>query len=256
LDIPNANTIIVNNANHFGLSDLHQLRGRVGRSNKKAFCYLISPPLHGLPPDSRRRLKTIEEFAYLGSGFNIAMKDLDIRGAGNLLGGEQSGFISDIGFHTFQKILTEAIQELRENEYKDVFKDKIIEDRAFVTDCQIDTDLEMHIPDYYVNKIDERLTLYRQLNELKNEAEIENFANELRDRFGHMPKQVKELFNALRLSWIATRLGFERVVIKGNKLRCIFLTNQNSPYYQSEIFTAILSEIQEVGRGQIKQRRK
>ncbi len=253
LDIPNANTIIINNANHFGLSDLHQLRGRVGRSNKKAFCYLISPPLHGLPADSRRRLKTIEEFAYLGSGFNIAMKDLDIRGAGNLLGGEQSGFISDIGFHTFQKILTEAIQELRENEYKETFKDQIIEDRAFVTDCQIDTDLEMHIPDFYINKIDERLAIYRELNDLKNEEEIETFANSLRDRFGHLPKQVKELFNALRLSWIATRLGFERLVIKGNKLRCIFLSNQNSPYYQSPVFTAILGEIQETGKGQVKQ---
>lgn len=243
LDIPNANTIIINNAHHFGLSDLHQLRGRVGRSNKKAFCYLISPPIHGLPQDSRKRLKTIKQFADLGSGFNIAMKDLDIRGAGNLLGGEQSGFISDIGFETYQKILNEAIQELRENEFKDVFKGQIIKQGSFVQDCQIDTDLELLIPDNYVNNVTERLNLYTLLNRVKDEEELAGYAKKMGDRFGKLPREVKELFNGVRLRWVATKLGFEKINIKNRKLRCYFVENQESPYYESAIFQGILKYI-------------
>jgi len=244
LDIPNANTIFINHANNFGLSDLHQLRGRVGRSNKKAFCYLISPPFHTLPDDSRKRLRTIEEFSDLGSGFNIAMKDLDIRGAGNLLGGEQSGFIADIGFETYQKILDEAMVELKETEFKELFKEEIVRDQKYLRDCQIDTDLEMLIPDHYVNKIDERLLLYRGLNEMQNEEQLSMYSDRLMDRFGPLPREVKELFEAVRLGWAAKTLGFERIVIKSNKMRCFFISNQESPFYQSEFFHKLLAAIQ------------
>lgn len=245
LDIPNANTIIINHAQNFGLSDLHQLRGRVGRSNKKAFCYLISPPLHSLPDDSRKRLRTIEEFSELGSGFNIAMKDLDIRGAGNLLGGEQSGFIADIGFETYQKILDEAVIELKETEFKELFKEEIVKDKKYLRDVQIDTDLEMLIPDNYVNKIDERLLLYRELNEMQNEQDLMSFGDRMKDRFGPLPKQVLELFEAVRLGWAAKILGFERVIIKGHKMRCFFISNADSPFYQSTLFHNLLAIIQQ-----------
>jgi len=256
LDIPNANTIIINNAHHFGLSDLHQLRGRVGRSNKKAFCYLISPPLHGLPDDSRKRLKTIEQFADLGSGFNIAMKDLDIRGAGNLLGGEQSGFISDIGFDTYQKILDEAIQELKETDFKDVFQDQLTKDKKFVKDCVVETDLEMLFPPKYINSTDERLLLYRELNSIETEPNLIEYKNRLVDRFGPIPPEVNELMYGLRLKWIATRLGFDRLIIKKGLLRASFVSNQESPYYKSPIFSSVLSMIQSSaykGRCQMKQ---
>ncbi len=244
LDIPNANTIIINNAHHFGLSDLHQLRGRVGRSNKKAFCYLLSPGLHGLPDDSRKRLKTIEQYADLGSGFDIAMKDLDIRGAGNILGAEQSGFISDIGFDTYQKILNEAIQELKETEFKDVFEDQLVKAKKFVKDCQVETNSEMLIPNKYVNSPNERLSLYRELNAMETEEEIQEFKIKLLDRFGPMPTEVNKLFYVVRIKWVATRLGFDRIILKGGRMRCYFVQNTDSPYYESPIFTNILSVVQ------------
>lgn len=244
LDIPNANTIIINNAQNFGMSDLHQLRGRVGRSNKKAFCYLISPPLHVLPDDSRKRLRTIEQYSTLGSGFQIAMRDLDIRGAGNLLGAEQSGFISDIGFDMYQKILAEAMQELKETDFKDLFKGQIIKEKNFVQDCQIDTDLELLIPDKYVRSTEERLRLYTTLNDVKSEKELVDFGKQLRDRFGPLPKSVKEIFHAVRMRWVAKDLGFERILLKSNKLRCYFVVNQSSPYYQSATFSGVLGYVQ------------
>lgn len=243
LDIPNANTIIINNAHYFGLSDLHQMRGRVGRSNRKAFCYLLSLPRHALPENARKRLKAIEQFSDLGSGFHIAMQDLDIRGAGNILGAEQSGFISDIGINTYQKILKEAILELKENEFQDIFKEETMREQKYVQDCQIDTDTEMLIPNYYVQNSAERLKLYTQLDDLENEDELQKFADQLTDRFGKMPQQVRELFNGLRLRWIAKTLGFEKIILKSQKLRCVFVENPQATYYQSNMFTSILQYI-------------
>ncbi len=239
LDIPNANTIIINNAQNFGLSDLHQMRGRVGRSNKKAFCYLLAPPMATLTNEARRRLKALEEFSDLGSGFNIAMRDLDIRGAGNLLGGEQSGFISDIGLETFQKILNEAIQELKENEFKEFFADEQ-QAHDFVDDCQIDTDFEIMIPDDYVNNIEERLSLYKELSDIENEEKLQEFAQHLIDRFGPLPKQTYSLMDTIRLRWLGKHLGFEKLVIKNNKMICHFMPNQSSDYFQSTFFGKVL----------------
>ncbi|MBR9921031.1 MAG: transcription-repair coupling factor [Bacteroidetes bacterium] len=247
LDIPNANTMIINNAHQYGMSDLHQLRGRVGRSNQKAFCYLFSPPLSVLTPDARKRLKTLEEFSDLGSGFNIAMRDLDIRGAGNLLGGEQSGFISDIGFETYQKILDEAIQELKEQEFRDIFKEELDKKQIYVRDVHIDTDVEMHIPDNYIESIQERLALYTELDDLEDETALTAFAERLKDRFGPIPWQVEELFDGLRLRWICRRLGFERLMLRNNKLRCFFVENPQSPYFESETFTQIFDFIGKKG---------
>jgi transcription-repair coupling factor (superfamily II helicase) len=243
LDIPNANTIIINNAHQFGMSDLHQLRGRVGRSNQKAFCYLFSPPMSTLTSEARKRLKTLEEFSELGSGFNIAMRDLDIRGAGNLLGAEQSGFIADIGYETYQKILEEAIQELKETKFKDVFKEELAKNPQYVRDVQIDTDVEMLIPDEYVSNIAERLSLYTELDDIKSEEELGDFETRLRDRFGRVPAQVQELFEGLRLRWICKQMGFERLILKKNKLRCYFVENPQSPFYESELFNNILSYV-------------
>lgn len=241
LDIPNANTMIINNAHQFGMSDLHQLRGRVGRSNQKAFCYLFSQPMSVLTSDARKRLKALEEHSELGSGFEIAMRDLDIRGAGNLLGAEQSGFISDIGYETFQRILAEAIQELKENEFRELFQEELGKNRTYVKEVQIETDVEMLIPDEYVQNIQERLSLYTQLDALETEEEIDDFTKMLVDRFGKLPKQVKELFDGLRLRWHCRRLGFERVILKNNKLRCYFIDNPQSPYYESPIFNQIIA---------------
>jgi transcription-repair coupling factor (superfamily II helicase) len=243
LDIPNANTIIINNAHQFGLSDLHQLRGRVGRSNTKAFCYLFCPPLSVLSSDSRKRLQTLEEFSDLGSGFNISMRDLDIRGAGNLLGGEQSGFISNIGYETYQKILDEAILELKETDFKDLFQEDMDKKKEFVRDIEIETDVEMLIPDNYITSIQERLVIYTELNNLKNEAEITTFKEKLLDRFGKMPPAVLELFNGLRLRWLCKELGFERIILKNNKLRCYFISNPQSFFYQSSAFEKMLSYV-------------
>ncbi len=244
LDIANANTIIINNAQQFGMSDLHQLRGRVGRSNRKAFCYLFSPPLSVLTPDARKRLKAVEEFSDLGDGFNIAMKDLDIRGAGNMLGGEQSGFISDIGYETYQKILDEAIQELKENEYKDLFKEDIEKkDWTYVRDVQIETDVELLIPDTYVSSVQERLNLYTKIDKIETEEGITEFTKNLVDRFGKLPKEVHHLFDGLRTRWVCKRLGFERLILKNRKLRCYFITNPQSPFYETEIFNNMLQYI-------------
>lgn len=243
LDIPNANTIIINNAHWFGLSDLHQLRGRVGRSNKKAFCYMFTPPLSTLTTEARKRLTTIEQFADLGSGFNIALRDLDIRGAGNLLGAEQSGFISDIGFEMYHKILDEAILELKEDEYKDLFSGEL-QKEGFIKDCQVDTDLEILIPDNYVRNINERLNLYTQLNNIEDEKPLANFRVNLIDRFGAIPAATEELFNAIRLQWLAKKLGFERIVFKNEKMRCYFISNQNSSYYDTDLFQRILEYVQ------------
>ncbi|MEM8524528.1 MAG: transcription-repair coupling factor [Bacteroidota bacterium] len=236
LDIPNANTIIINDAHQFGMSDLHQLRGRVGRSNKKAFCYLFCPPMSTLTSDARKRLRTLEEFSDLGSGFDIAMKDLDIRGAGNLLGAEQSGFIADIGYEMYQKILEEAIQELKEGQFKELFKEDMEKERTYVRDVTIDTDVEMHIPNEYISNIQERLSLYTDLDKIEEEAGIEKFKVMLRDRFGRIPPEVMELFEGLRLRWISKELGFERIILKNNKLRCYFVENPQSPFYESQFF--------------------
>ncbi|MEM9886044.1 MAG: transcription-repair coupling factor [Bacteroidota bacterium] len=236
LDIPNANTIIINNAHQFGMSDLHQLRGRVGRSNKKAFCYLFCPPMSTLTSDARKRLRTLEEFSDLGSGFDIAMKDLDIRGAGNLLGAEQSGFIADIGYEMYQKILEEAIQELKENEFKELFKEDMEKERSYVREVTIDTDMEMHLPSEYISNIQERLNLYTKLDKIEEEAGIEQFKAMLRDRFGRIPAEAMELFEGLRLRWICKELGFERLILKNNKLRCYFVENPQSSFYESQFF--------------------
>lgn len=244
VDIPNANTMIINNAHQFGLSDLHQLRGRVGRSNKKAFCYLLSPPLSLLPPDSKKRLQTIEQFSELGSGFQIAMKDMDIRGAGNMLGGEQSGFITDIGFETYQKILNEAIREIKHTEFKDLFKNEILDKQDFVNDCTVDTDLEILIPDAYVESIAERLSLYNQLDHCNTQKELDAFRAMLIDRFGPIPRQVEDLFTALRIRWIGKEVGFEKVMLKNKQLRMYFMPDPEHPYFESEQFKHILNAIQ------------
>ncbi len=240
LDIPNANTMFIHNAHQFGLSDIHQLRGRVGRSNKKAFCYLIAPPVSTLTSEARQRLKTIEELSDLGSGFYVSMRDLDIRGAGNMLGAEQSGFISDIGFDTYQKILDEAIQELKEDDFKEVFKDELAKKKDFVRDCTIDTDVELLIPDTYIQNIQERLSIYTELDGLQDEAAIDKFIEKLRDRFGTLPTQVIELFEGLRIRWIGKRCGMERILFKNHKLRCYFLGNAKSSFYETPFFQELL----------------
>lgn len=248
LDIPNANTIIINRADMFGLSDLHQLRGRVGRSNQKAYCYLFAPPMSVLTQEARKRLRTIEEFSELGSGFQVAMRDLDIRGAGNLLGGEQSGFIADIGFETYQKILDEAIQELKETDFKDVFKEEIAQKGSYVRDVTIETDVEMLIPDEYVSNTQERLSLYTELNTIENEEGIAAFAKRLEDRFGKLPHQVNALFDGLRLQWLCKKLGFERLILKGGKLRCYFLGDPQSSFFETETFNKIVQFVGAKGR--------
>ena len=250
LDIPNANTIIINNANHFGLSDLHQMRGRVGRTNKKAFCYLLSPPMSTLTEEARRRLKAIEEFSELGSGFNIAMRDLDIRGAGNLLGAEQSGFISEVGFDTYHKILDEAISELKENEFKGVFagSSKSAEAEQPAADCQLETDLELMIPSEYVSNIEERLQLYKELDSLETEAQLEAFAAKMEDRFGPLPDSVKGLLQAVRLRRKARSMGFEKLILKTGKMIGYLPDSDHSGYYQGEVFGQILQYVQNHSR--------
>jgi transcription-repair coupling factor (superfamily II helicase) len=244
IDIPNANTIIINNAHSFGLSDLHQLRGRVGRSNRKAYCYLLAPPLSSINPEARRRLQAIETFADLGSGFHIAMQDLDIRGAGNLLGAEQSGFIADLGYETYQKILNEAVHELKDEEFADLYADEVKNNdkqHQFVDDCQIDTDLELLFPTYYIENISERMSLYRELDNLNNEEELQAYEQRLTDRFGKLPEESLYLFNALRMRWLAMQLGFEKIVLKNEKLIGYLVYNLKSVYYQTDTFGAILS---------------
>jgi transcription-repair coupling factor (superfamily II helicase) len=244
VDIPNVNTIIVNNAHQFGLSDLHQLRGRVGRSNKKAFCYLLAPPMSTLPNDSRKRLQTLEQHSDLGSGFQIAMRDLDIRGAGNLLGGEQSGFMAEIGFEMYQKILDEAIRELKRTQFKELFKEEISKQDDFVQDCTIDTDLEILIPDDYVENITERLSLYSRLDNCDTDEELTAMSEELSDRFGPIPPQVQELFMTVRCRKLAVDFGFERLMLKNDSLKCYFINRPDSPYFESNTFNNILQYVQ------------
>ena len=241
VDIPNVNTIIVNNAHHFGLSDLHQLRGRVGRSNKKAFCYLLAPPISTLPDDSRKRLQTLEQFSELGSGFQIAMRDLDIRGAGNLLGGEQSGFMAEIGFEMYQKILAEAVRELKRSDFQELFQEEISKQDDFVSDCTIDTDLEIMIPDSYVENIGERLSLYTRLDQSEDDAELEQMKLELTDRFGPLPKPVIDLFVTIQSRRLAIALGFEKMTLKDETMRCFFINRPDSPYFESETFKNLLA---------------
>lgn len=240
LDIPNANTIIISDAHMYGLSDLHQLRGRVGRSNKKAFCYLITPPLSVLTPEARKRLKAIEEFSDLGSGFNIAMRDLDIRGAGNILGAEQSGFIADIGYEMYQKILHEAMEELRISEFPDMADHSPEKRWKPRKECMIETDLEILIPPEYVESSFERLTLYRELDEMEEESALKTFAATLTDRFGPIPEQAEALLSTIRLRWLAAKTGFEKIILKNNRLTGHFPENQLHPFYQSDGFGAIL----------------
>ncbi len=250
LDIPNTNTILINNAQNFGLSELHQLRGRVGRSNKKAYCYLLTPPLEAMTPEARRRLQAIEEFSDIGSGFSLAMQDLDIRGAGNLLGGEQSGFIADIGFEAYQRILNEAMEELRNDEFQGVFEEQEIKDQqnaflqtSFIRDCTIDTDLELLFPDDYVSSISERVLLYRELDDLKSEETLSLFEKTLLDRFGQIPKQAMELLDVVRLRWMAIALNMEKIIIKDKKMFCYLPSDQSSKYYYSKEFAGLMQWI-------------
>ena len=245
LDVPNANTIFINNANNFGLSDLHQMRGRVGRSNKKAFCYFITPPYHMMTDDARKRIQALELFSDLGSGINIAMKDLEIRGAGNLLGGEQSGFINDIGFDTYQKILQEAIEELKENEFKDLYITDNSKPKEFVKEVQIDTDFEILFPDDYVNSVTERLSLYEKLSDLTSEDELIAFENEIIDRFGEIPTQVEDLLDSVRIKWLAKKLGLEKIILKQKRMIGYFVSDQQSEFYQTEAFTKTLKYLQQ-----------
>ncbi|GFD91394.1 transcription-repair-coupling factor [Alteromonas sp. KUL156] len=245
LDVPNANTIFINNANNFGLSDLHQMRGRVGRSNKKAFCYFITPPYHHMTDDARKRIQALELFSDLGSGLNIAMKDLEIRGAGDLLGGEQSGFINDIGFDTYQKILHEAIEELKENEFKDLYPTDENAPKEYVKEVQIDTDFEILFPDDYVNSVTERLSLYNKLGTLTTEEELQTFETEIIDRFGEYPTQVADLLDSVRIKWLAKELGLEKVILKQKRMLGYFVSDQQSAFYQTESFTKMLRYVQQ-----------
>ena len=245
LDVPNANTIFINNANNFGLSDLHQMRGRVGRSNKKAFCYFITPPYHVMTDDARKRIEALVLFSDLGSGINIAMKDLEIRGAGDLLGGEQSGFINDIGFDTYQKILKEAIDELKENEFKELYPIDSSLPKEFVKEVQIDTDFEILFPDDYINSVTERLSLYNKLGALEVESELQIFETEIIDRFGEVPSQVEDLLNSVRIKWLSKKLGLEKIILKKKRLIGYFVSNQKSDFYQTEAFSRILKHVQQ-----------
>jgi transcription-repair coupling factor (superfamily II helicase) len=257
IDISNCNTILINNAQNFGLSDLHQLRGRVGRSNRRAFCYLFSPPLSTLTQEARRRLQAIESFSDLGSGFNLAMQDLDIRGAGNLLGAEQSGFIADLGYETYHKILNEAVAELKGEEFADLYQDErecVADEIEYVSDCQIDTDMELRLPDSYVESVTERMSLYRELDNIKREEDLAAFESRLTDRFGPMPEAALNLMLLVRSKWIAVRLGFERLVLKNGKMIAYFIEAEDSPYFQSSAFGKILEYFQShVERCQLKE---
>ena len=246
IDIPNANTIIINQAQNFGLSDLHQMRGRVGRSNKKAFCYLLAPPLSGLAPEARRRLQAIETFSDLGSGIHIAMQDLDIRGAGNMLGAEQSGFIADLGYETYQKILAEAVKELKNEEFADLYADEIkageekISGEEFVDECSVESDLELLFPNEYIPSSSERMLLYRELDKLELDRDVDAFKSRLIDRFGKIPPEGEELIRIVPLRRLAKRLGVEKVFLKAGRMTLYFVSNLESPYYQSKSFGKII----------------
>ena len=248
LDIPNANTMIINNAHQFGLSDLHQMRGRVGRSNRKAFCYLLIPSYLTLTPDAQRRLKAIEEFSTIGSGFNIAMRDLDIRGAGNILGAEQSGFISEVGYDMYHKILNEAIEELKESDFRELFAAEAEEKQEYVRECTIETDLEVLIPDEYVSSVSERLLLYKELNDLQTEEELAAYRSRLEDRFGPVPACVDELISTITLRRMAKAFGIEKLILKQDRMVCHLVSNQQSPFYQSGNFTKLIQYVQSFPR--------
>ena len=246
IDIPNANTIIINDAQNFGLSDLHQMRGRVGRSNKKAFCYLLAPPLSSLTQEAKRRLQAIENFSDLGSGIHIAMQDLDIRGAGNLLGAEQSGFIADLGYETYQKILSEAVHELKTDEFSDLYADELkgdgtISGEQFVEECQVESDLELLLPATYVTGSSERMLLYRELDGLTLDKDVAAFRSRLEDRFGPVPAETEELLRIVPLRRMAARLGVEKVFLKGGRMTLFFVSNPDSPYYQSQAFGKVIA---------------
>jgi len=251
IDIPNVNTIIINSAHRFGLSDLHQLRGRVGRSNRKAYCYLMSPDMSLLTPDARRRLTALETFAELGSGFNIAMQDLDIRGAGNMLGAEQSGFIADLGYETYQKILNEAVHELKEEEFSELYAEEASNENTntqYVTDCQIDTDMEIMFSADYIENVSERISLYRELDSMENEAELQEFEQKLTDRFGKIPEESQDLMLVVKLRWLAIAYGMEKLVLKNGKMIGYLVSYNQSPYYQSEKFGKVLSFVGKYSR--------
>ena len=254
IDIPNANTIIINDAHHFGLSDLHQMRGRVGRSNKKSFCYLLAPPMANITQEARRRLEALETFSELGSGFNLSMQDLDIRGAGNLLGAEQSGFMEDLGYETYQKILSQAVTELKNDEFANLFaseedsngkatKDtqQLIDSTQFVDDCSVESDLEMYFPELYVPSSSERMLLYRELDNIKNDDDLEKYKRNLRDRFGEIPIEGLELLQVVPLRRLGKQLGCEKITLKKGQLMLYFVSNANSPYYQSSTFDSVLN---------------
>ena len=248
IDIPNTNTIIINNAQNFGLSELHQLRGRVGRSNKKAFCYLLTPPLHTLSTDARRRLQAIESFSELGSGIHIAMQDLDIRGAGNLLGAEQSGFIADLGYETYQKVLKEAVEELKNEEFSELYNDEnnkhTNEDEIFVTDCIIESDLELLFSNEYIPNVSERISLYQELDNMEKESDIQQFTSKLEDRFGRIPEEGKELIRVVRLRQLAKQLGMEKIVLKQGKMILFFVSDSHIRYFQSTAFGKVICYLQ------------
>ena len=250
LDVPNANTIFINNANHFGLSDLHQMRGRVGRSNKKAFCYFITPPFSVLTDDARKRMEAVSQYTALGSGFQIAMKDLEIRGAGDLLGGEQSGFINDIGFETYQKILKDTIEELQQNEFKALYPNQ----KPTVKEVILDTDFEIFFPTDYINNVTERLAQYQELATVKNEDELAAFGASLVDRFGALPEPALALFESVRLKWMGASLEFEKIILKKHKCICTFMADPESSFYQEEAFTFILSKLGRLGTAQLKEK--
>ncbi|HRF92526.1 MAG TPA: helicase-related protein, partial [Bacteroides graminisolvens] len=246
IDIPNANTIIINQAHNFGLSDLHQMRGRVGRSNKKAFCYLLAPPLPSLTPEARRRLQAIENFSDLGSGIHIAMQDLDIRGAGNMLGAEQSGFIADLGYETYQKILTEAVRELKTDEFAELYADEVMSDgkisgEQFVDECMVESDLELLLPANYVTGSSERMLLYRELDSLNLDKEVMAFRGRLEDRFGPIPPETEELLRIVPLKRLAARLGAEKVFLKAGRMTLFFVSNPDSPFFQSTAFGKVIA---------------
>jgi transcription-repair coupling factor (superfamily II helicase) len=244
LDVPNANTILINEAHSYGLSDLHQMRGRVGRGNRKAYCYLITPPFHALADESKRRLQALIEFSDLGSGFLIAMKDLDIRGAGDLLGADQSGFVNEMGYETYQRVLAEAIQELKEEAFAEEFKEELnSEDHRWAVDCQIDTDIPLLLPESYVDNMAERLALYKELDSLQREFEIEGFEARLRDRFGPLPEAASDLLLALRLRLKAQGIGIERIVLKNGLLQAGFPGQERAAYYNSGLFSFILQHL-------------
>ena len=248
IDISNANTIIVSDAHHFGLSDLHQMRGRVGRSNKKAFCYLMAPPKSALTPEARRRLEALETFSELGSGFNLAMQDLDIRGAGNLLGSEQSGFMEDLGYETYQKILSQAVTELKNEEFCDLYQEKMDEGAQltgddFVDDCGIESDLEMYFPQTYVPGDSERMLLYRELDRLESDEEVEAYRKRMIDRFGPVPHEADELMHVVGLRRVGKKLGCEKIILKQGYMQMQFVSNVNSPFYRSQMFNRILAYV-------------